>query len=179
MRLPLDARQRLDVHWPEFGIPTLNMYSIGARSSTNAHPTHGHMWFSPIIPRNAEAVFEANEVFAAAAREFDLPVLRFSLPSCYWERTFIFIFGFPVTTDVKTNQKNRAAFHKLIRIAGEHGWGEYRTAPAFQDAVLAEYSFNHDALRRFHETVKDAVDPNGIMSVGRYGIWPRRLRQSR
>lgn len=179
IRLPLTAEQKLNVRWPEFGIPTLNMYSIGARSSTNPNPTHGHMWFSPIIPRNAEAVFEANEVFAAAARQFDLPALRFSLPSCYWERAFIFIFGFPVTTDIKTNQKNRAAFYNLIDIAAAHGWGEYRTAPAFQDAVMSVYSFGNHALLRFHETVKDAIDPNGIMSPGRYGIWPRHLRASR
>jgi (+)-pinoresinol hydroxylase len=178
IRLPLTDRQRRDIHWPQFGIPTLNMYSIGARSSTNPNPTHGHMWFSPIIPRNAEAVFEANKVFAAAARQFDLPVLRFSLPSCYWERAFIFIFGFPVTTDIATNRKNRAAFYKLIEIAAQHGWGEYRTAPAYQDAVLSVYSFNDHALRRFHESVKDAIDPNGILSPGRYGIWPKHLRKS-
>ena len=179
IRLPVSAQQRLGVHWPELGIPTLNMYSIGARSSTNPNPTHGHMWFSPIIPRTAEAVFEANRVFAAAARQFDLPVLRFSLPSCYWERAFIFIFGFPVTTDIATNRKNRAAFHALIETAARHGWGEYRTAPAYQDAVMNVYSFNNHALLRFHETVKDALDPNGIISPGRYGIWPRNLRKTR
>jgi 4-cresol dehydrogenase (hydroxylating) len=177
-RLPLSAAERNSVHWPEFGIPTLNMFSIGARSSTNPNPTHGHMWFSPIIPRNADAIFEANQVFAAAAREFDLPALRFSLPSCYWERAFIFIFGFPVTTDVATNRKNRTAFYKLIEIAGKHGWGEYRTAPAFQDAVMSVYSFNNHALLRFHETIKDALDPNGIISPGRYGIWPKHLRKA-
>jgi len=179
IRLPLTADQRLEVHWPEFGIPTLNMFSIGARSSTNPNPTHGHMWFSPIIPRNAAAVFEANRVFAAAAREFDLPALRFSLPSTYWQRAFIFIFGFPVTTDIATNRRNRTAFYKLIRTAGEHGWGEYRTAPAFQDACMSVYSFNDHALLRFHETLKDALDPNGILSPGRYGIWPRHLRAKR
>ncbi|HEY2590931.1 MAG TPA: FAD-binding oxidoreductase [Steroidobacteraceae bacterium] len=178
LRLPVSTEERLDVHWPELGIPTLNMYSIGARSSTNPNPTHGHMWFSPIIPRTADAVFEANKVFAAAARQFDLPVLRFSLPSCYWERALIFIFGFPVTTDIATNRKNRAAFHALIDTAARHGWGEYRTAPAYQDAVMKVYSFNNHALLRFHETVKDAIDPNGIISPGRYGIWPRHLRKS-
>ncbi|HUK01279.1 MAG TPA: FAD-binding oxidoreductase [Steroidobacteraceae bacterium] len=177
IRLPLTPAQRQSVHFPEFGIPTLNMFSIGARSSSNPNPTHGHMWFSPIIPRTAEAVFEANRVFAAAAREFQLPLLRFSLPSCYWERAFIFIFGFPVTTDIATNRRNRTTFYKMIELAAQHGWGEYRTAPAYQDAVLDVYSFNNHALRRFHESVKDALDPNGILSPGRYGIWPRHLRK--
>jgi hypothetical protein len=26
------------------------------------------------------------------------------------------------------------------------------------------------------ETLKDAVDPNGIISAGRYGIWPKQMR---
>jgi hypothetical protein len=29
---------------------------------------------------------------------------------------------------------------------------------------------------RLHERIKSALDPNGIISVGRYGIWPERLR---
>jgi (+)-pinoresinol hydroxylase len=178
IRLPLTTQQRENAHWPEFGIPTLNMFSIGARSSTNNAPTHGHMWFSPIIPRDAESIFEANRVFATAAREFDLPILRFSLPATYWERAFIFIFGFPVMSDVEVNRKNRAAFRKLIDVAGEHGWGEYRTAPAYHDACMSRYSFNNHALLRFHETIKDAIDPNGIISAGRYGIWPKHLRKT-
>jgi 4-cresol dehydrogenase (hydroxylating) len=27
------------------------------------------------------------------------------------------------------------------------------------------------------ETIKDAVDPNGILSPGRYGVWPKHLRK--
>ena len=176
VHLPLKPDQHDSVHHPEFGIPSLNMFSIGARSSFNPMPTHGHMWFSPIIPRTAAGIREANRVFARAAREFKLPELRFSLPACYWERAFIFIFGLPVSEDIETNKKNRAAFLRLIEVAAEHGWGEYRTAPAYQDAVMNTYSFNDHALRRFHETMKDAIDPNGILSAGRYGIWPKHLR---
>jgi (+)-pinoresinol hydroxylase len=176
-KLPLTSEQREKVHKPQFGIPSLAMFSIGARSPMNPAPANGHMWFSPIIPRTGEAIFEANRVFAAAAKEFGLPFLNFNLPSTYWERSFIFIFAFPVTKDVETNKKNRAAFQKLIKVAADHGWGEYRTPPAFQDAIMATYSYNNNALLRFHETVKDAVDPNGILSAGRYGIWPKHIRE--
>jgi len=175
--LPLTPEQREKVHKPQFGIPSLTMFSIGARSRVNPNPTNGHMWFSPIIPRTGEAIFEANRVFNDAAKEFGLPALAFSLPSCYWERAFIFIFAFPVSRDIETNKKNRAAFKKLVQRAAEHGWGEYRTAPAYQDAIMSTYSYNNHALLHFHQTLKDAVDPNGILSAGRYGIWPRHLRK--
>jgi (+)-pinoresinol hydroxylase len=178
-KLPLTPEQQEKVHKPQFGIPSLAMFSIGARSAMNPEPANGHMWFSPIIPRTGEAIFEANRVFAAAAKEFGLPFLNFNLPSTYWERAFIFIFAFPVTRDIETNKKNRAAFQRLIQVAAEHGWGEYRTPPAFQDAIMNTYSFNDHALLRFHETVKDAVDPNGILSAGRYGIWPKHIREAK
>jgi 4-cresol dehydrogenase (hydroxylating) len=42
--------------------------------------------------------------------------------------------------------------------------------------VLA-YSFNDHALARFHALLKDAVDPQGILAAGRYGIWPKHLRR--
>lgn len=175
-KLPLTPDQFNKVHKPEFGIPSLEMFSIGARSPYNPTPTSGHMWFSPIIPRTGEAILEANRVFSQAAKDFGLPILSFSLPSTYWMRAFIFLFGFPITHDIPTNRKNRESFKKLIQLSAEHGWGEYRTPPAFQDTVMETYSFNNHALRRFHETIKDALDPNGIISPGRYGIWPKHLR---
>jgi (+)-pinoresinol hydroxylase len=177
--LPLSDAQKESVHAPVFGIPTLRMFSIGARSPINPTPTRGHMWFAPIIPRTGEAVMKANRVLTQALRELNVPALNgFTLPSGYWERAFIYIVGFPVTDDAAANRKNVEAFRKLIAIAAENGWGEYRTAPAYQDDVMRVYSFNNHALLRFHETVKDAIDPNGILSPGRYGIWPKHLRKS-
>jgi (+)-pinoresinol hydroxylase len=178
-KMPLTPEQQDKVNKPQFGIPSLQMFSIGARSETNPTPGEGHIWFSPIIPRTGEAVFEANRVFTEAAKELDLPVPTFSLPTCYWERGFIYLFGFPITHDVETNKKNRASFKRLVQIAAQHGWGEYRTAPAHQASVMDTYSFNNHALLRFHETIKDAVDPNGILSAGRYGIWPKHIREAK
>ena len=179
LKMPLTAEQKLKVHKPEFGLPSLSIFSIGARNANSPNPTNGHQWFSPIIPRSGEAVFEANRIFTKAGREFGLPVPPYSIPFTFWERSFLFLFGFPVTHDVETNRRSRAGFKKLVEVAAEHGFGEYRTAPAYQDLIMSTYSFNNNALLRFHETLKDAVDPNGILSPGRYGIWPKNLRKGK
>ena len=176
IKLPLTEEQKKTAHLVEFGIPNLSIFAMGARNENNPNPGNGHQWFSPIIPRSGEAVFEANKVFAQAGKEFGLPVAPFCIPFCFWERSFVFLFGFPVTHDVEKNKKTRASFTQLVKIAAEHGWGEYRTAPAYQDLIMSTYSYNNNALLRFHERMKDALDPNGIISPGRYGIWPKRLR---
>jgi 4-cresol dehydrogenase (hydroxylating) len=31
---------------------------------------------------------------------------------------------------------------------------------------------------RLTETIKDALDPNGILSPGKQGIWPRAFREN-
>jgi len=168
------------VHLPEFGITSLRMFSIIARSPASPNPFAGHMGFSPIIPRTGAAIIEANQVFQQVARQYGLPVFgSFTLPFLYWERAFIYIFIVMFTRDPKVDANTVAGIRGLIRIAAEHGWGEYRTPPIFQDDVVAQYSFNDHALLHLQEKIKDAVDPNGIISAGRYGIWPKHLRKNR
>ena len=106
-------------------------------------------------------------------------MFSFIVPTCYWERTFVCIVGFDVTEDPAANRKSRELIRELIKRCAARGWGEYRTSPAFQEDVAREYSFGNYALRRFVESVKDTVDPNGIFSPGRYGIWPKHLRGTR
>ncbi|HSV45774.1 MAG TPA: FAD-binding protein, partial [Ramlibacter sp.] len=176
-KLPLDENQREQVRLAEFGIPSLRAFSVGARSPWNPDPGIGHMAFSPIIPRTGEAVLEAMQVMSEAARKLGVRMINAVAPYAMYERALVFIAVFQISNDAADNRKMRAAFRELIKIGAKHGWGEYRTPVAFQDDVMATFSFNNHALRRFHETVKDALDPNGILSPGRYGIWPKRLRK--
>jgi (+)-pinoresinol hydroxylase len=182
LRFPLTQPQLDRVHKVAVGIPNMSIFSIGARTELNPSPSDGHLWFSPIIPKTGEAVLEAQRVFIQAFAKLGMPsmVSPFSMPATWMHRAFIFIMAFPISrTNVAQNQRNRAAFRELVKVAAEHGWGEYRTAPAFQDDVMAAYSYNNSALLRLHETIKDAVDPNGIVAAGRSGIWPKHLRRSR
>ena len=178
LAMPLTPAQMESRHKVFYGVPNLEIFSLVARSATTP-PLYGHVGFSPIIPRNGKAIYEAQKVFADAAREFGLPVNALNMPFTYWQRAFVYIFLFPITDDKAVNARNREAFRKIVKICAEHGWGEYRTPIIYQDDVMATYSFNNHALLRFHERVKDAVDPNGIISAGRYGIWPKHLRKTK
>ena len=175
----LDEKQTLANRNVEFGIPSLSIFFIGARSPGNDHPTDGHVWFSPIIPRTAEGLMQSQKVFYEAGKRLGLPIGPFPGPMTCWQRTFVYIMGFPIYKDPEVNKKMRASFREVVKVAAEHGWGEYRTHPAFFEDVVGAYSFNDHALSRFHATLKDAIDPNGIMSAGRYAIWPKHLRSAR
>lgn len=67
----------------------------------------------------------------------------------------------------------------LISDARAAGYGQYRTHLAYMDFAAAQYDFNDGALLRFSETIKDALDPEGILAPGKSGIWPRAWRDRR
>ena len=177
-KFPLSPEDLAKARKVTVGVPDMSIFTIGARSPFNAHPSHGHVWFSPIVPRTGEAVLEAEEFFSKTSAELGLSMATGGapLPTNFYSRAFIFIFGVMVSANPAENKKMREGFRKMIQLAGERGYTEYRTPPAFQGDVIATYSFNNHSLLRFHETIKDAIDPNGILAAGRYGIWPKHLR---
>jgi len=77
----------------------------------------------------AEAVFEAQRVFGQAFADMDVPKIEqfFFFPTSYFPRSFVGICGFQIYHDVRKNQRNREIFKRLVQVAAEHGWGEYRT----------------------------------------------------
>ena len=84
-----------------------------------------------------------------------------------------------VIFDTANEQHCRGAYDTcklLVPEAAAHGYGEYRAHLDFMDLAADQYSFSDHAYRRFNETIKDAVDPNGILAPGKQGIWPAGLR---
>jgi 4-cresol dehydrogenase (hydroxylating) len=181
---PRKAAEEWTFYPQDVGVPNMDFFGMGTRAGGNANPMRGHMWFSPVIPQTADGILEANRVFDEAART--IPALQkvpiwnlrpFALPAPFFERNFLFIVGFPITDDKELNKSIIKAYRTLLDIGAQHGWGEYRCHPEFQDQAMGLYSFNNNSLMRLHETIKDAIDPNGILSPGRYGIWPKNMRE--
>jgi len=176
---PIDPKMVEQIpHLADLGIPNLSIFGIGVRPQRPM--SYGHLWFSPIIPATGEAILEVTDVLTKAFRELGVPMPLGSIfPISFFPRTFVLIFGMEVEHNVAKNREMRDKFRKMVKIASEHGWGEYRTPTAFMSDVMDVYSFNNHALRRFHETIKDAVDPNGILAPGKAGIWPKSMRKER
>ncbi|GME35043.1 hypothetical protein MMC31_006722 [Neofusicoccum parvum] len=62
----------------------------------------------------------------------------------------------------------------LIKKAKELGYASYRSHLEFMDDIQGVFDFNNGAYRRFVERLKGCVDPNGILSPGKQGIWPQK-----
>jgi (+)-pinoresinol hydroxylase len=176
-RLPLDP-SKLDEQQKSFmGIPTLWAFSRLAVQGTS----HGHFYFSPMIRATAEDIFEVNNTVRGVLLDsgdddlIDRMGWRGGLGS--HPKSYMVLYEFLITGDTALNRRRRAIVRKLIDACGAKGFAEYRAPPVIQDDVMGQYSFNNHALRRFHETVKDAIDPNGILAPGKSGIWPKHLRK--
>lgn len=176
-RLPLCEEELERVFKARFGIPNLERFSLGSRGSGPLAPSDGHIWISAVIPRTAEGIVQGTRVMLEECKRLDIPVLAFSPSITCWTRSLVMFVAVPVFKDAR-NAKLRGSVNELIDIFTENGWGEYRCPPAFMDKVLSAYSFGDHKLRRVNEQLKDALDPNGIISAGRYGIWPRHLRDT-
>jgi 4-cresol dehydrogenase (hydroxylating) len=183
LKLPLTAEQEASfARRVTIGIPNMEIFSMVTRSPFNeADPPAGHADFTCVIARTGEAIHEAQRMLYEAHVQMGAPPQGgpFNVPVCWHQRTFIMAAVVWTYRDPERNRKSRALFSHLLQSATKHGFAEYRTAPAFQDELAAQYSFGDHALRRFTESLKDAADPNGILSPGRAGIWPRHLRPPR
>ena len=156
------------------GIPSLGIFTPGA-----AARSQGHIFFSPVIPMTGEQFLKAQNVFRQTFKEMGRPLPPIVTAGAWYKRNLILLFGIPITHDVAANKKVRADVKHLVQVAAANGWGEYRTPTVFMDDVMDVFSFNDHALLRFHQSIKDAVDPNGILAPGKSGIWPQRFRRAR
>ncbi|MCU1480999.1 MAG: hypothetical protein JWQ19_1785 [Subtercola sp.] len=153
------------------GIPTMKAIEIT--------PTYaGHVGFSPVVPLNGREVRfvieEMRKLILAAGLNFSGGIMVTG------ERSCVIVAGMQFDRTDEASARNAYALAKrLVSTIGALGYGEYRAHLDFMDLASDQYGFNDHAYRRFVEKIKDAVDPKGVLSPGRHGIWPRAYRENR
>jgi 4-cresol dehydrogenase (hydroxylating) len=152
------------------GIPTLKAVEL-----TPAHV--GHVGFSPVVPmEGAQVRFVIDELrsrILARGLNFSGGIMVTG------ERSAVIVCGMQFDhTDADSVRNAFELAKELVREIGALGYGEYRAHLDFMDLAADQYSFNDHAYRRIVQKIKDAVDPNGVLSPGRHGIWPKEYRLS-
>ena len=139
----------------------------------------GHIGFSPVARLTGpDAVALRDLIRGLVEREARLDYAAVLIPTN--ARSFIHVTM--VIFDTKNEAEARRAYDAsrlLVQECAKHGYGEYRAHLDFMDVAAEQYSFGDHAYLRFVERIKDAVDPNGVLSPGKQGIWPRALREAR
>ncbi len=59
-------------------------------------------------------------------------------PQSYHPRTFVILIMLAVQHDKEINRRTREVFKRLVKVAAEHGWGEYRTHTGLERAGHAK-----------------------------------------
>jgi 4-cresol dehydrogenase (hydroxylating) flavoprotein subunit len=134
----------------------------------------GHIGFSCAMPITAK---DGASIRNLVRGELNRAGLDYSGVIIVGKRSMIHV-GL-VVFDTENAAQAEAAYattRSMVRSAAKLGYGEYRSHLDFMDLVADQYDFNNHAQRRFHEVIKDALDPNGILSPGKQGIWPRSYR---
>ena len=142
----------------------------------NWHGGRGaHTDVSPVVPLDGKTAYEQ---YKRSKRLYD-------------KHGIDFYFGYTLAERYMTNvnmmiydrdnedmfRRVDTLFHELTAESKEAGYGAYRTHVDYMDEIAKSYDFNDNALLKLNQTVKDALDPNGILSPGKSGIWPERFRQ--
>jgi 4-cresol dehydrogenase (hydroxylating) len=131
----------------------------------------GHMSFSPVVPLQGAPMYELNTVLRRLVEQAGLDYMNIVMAT--GARSAVNVVGNSFDFDDEQATRNvYESIRTLVTEAGRLGYGEYRAHLSFMDLAADQYSWGDHAYRRFVERIKDAVDPAGILSPGKQGIWP-------
>lgn len=134
-------------------------------------PNGAHLFFSPIAKVTGDDATAQYEMTRRRSEEYGFDFIgTFVVGMREMHHIVCIVFD---REDPDSKRRAHAMIKVMIDDAARMGWGEYRTHLALMDQIAATYSFNGNAQMKLNETLKNALDPNGILAPGKNGIWPK------
>lgn len=147
------------------GVPNMTEFSL-----MNWVGSGAHIDFSPRSPVTGEDSMRQFTMIKARAHEYGFDYIGEFLVG-WRELLNIFQLVFDRLDEDELRRANECFGHLVADFAAQ-GYGEYRTHLDFMDQVAGTYNWNDGALWKLHQRLKQALDPDGVLSPGKSGIWP-------
>ncbi|RSL57492.1 Vanillyl-alcohol oxidase [Fusarium duplospermum] len=134
-------------------------------------PNGAHLFFSPIAKVTGDDAVAQYELSKRRCEEagFDF-IGDFCIGMREMHHIVCLVFD---REDPDSCRRAHWLISQLIDDAAKRGWGEYRTHLALMDQIAQTYNFNNNAQMHLNTTIKNALDPKGILAPGKNGIWPK------
>lgn len=138
-------------------------------------PNGSHLFFSPIAPATGNDSQAQYELTRKRVEEYGFDFIgSFIVGLRELHHIVCLVFD---RKDESSRRRAHALIKTLIAEAAAKGWGEYRAHLALMDQIAATYDFNDNAQMKLNETLKNALDPKGVLSPGKNGIWPANYKK--
>jgi 4-cresol dehydrogenase (hydroxylating) len=150
------------------GMPSLDLVES---ISFDGGSTGGHLSLGPVAPLAGKDARALSDLMKKAyhRRGYD-----YTSGMIVNERTILAVsLMFYDTADEERVRGGHECLAELIDDAGKMGFAEYRSHLNFMDQIADQMDFNDGALYKLLTQLKDTLDPNGILSAGKQGIWPK------
>lgn len=147
---------------PQTGRPTL----ASMQMLDSIEPGCGHATFAPVLPTSGRELYEW---YLEVKQLTENAEFNFLADFHLFPR-----FMIPIDIVVFTGDRRQEVDVLMLALTKrtmEMGYAEYRAHVSYMDEVASHFAFNDGALRRVSQGLKDFLDPRGILSPGKSGIW--------
>jgi 4-cresol dehydrogenase (hydroxylating) len=154
---------------PHSGIPTLAPLGI---IDSRSEPGGAHIDYSPIIPPSGRELYDW--YLTAKQRLIDAKFDFFADFHVYPRYVVGIVL---VIYNLKEESRMHKLYSDLVQDGYKQGYIAYRTHIDYMDELANKLNFNDSAHRRFTGQLKDILDPNGVLSPGKSGVWNKGASQ--
>ena len=149
----------------QLGIPSSDAIQMAAwRGGDPAHTD-----FTLVCPPTSEDVLRQSQLIRDRLRQHEFDYAGgFAIFRRHGIALCLLSFDRSSPDDARTITE---LFPQLVADGAAAGYAPYRAHPAFMDLIADQYGWGDHAQMRLNQRLKDALDPDGILSPGKQGVW--------